>query len=73
MANLILILGDQLTRDINALENADRDRDLVVMAEVHDEASDTNHHKKKIVRLFSPMRHFSGQRERAGWQVHSPA
>ena len=32
MANLILILGDQLARDISALENADRDRDLVVMA-----------------------------------------
>ena len=45
MANLILILGDQLTRNISALDNADKDRDLVVMAEVHDEASYTNHHK----------------------------
>lgn len=73
MANLILILGDQLTRDINALENADRDRDLVVMAEVHDEASYTNHHKKKIVLLFSAMRHFARQLESDGWQVHYQA
>ena len=70
MANLILILGDQLTRDISSLENADRDRDLVVMAEVHDEASYTNHHKKKIVLLFSAMRHFARQLESDGWQVH---
>ncbi|HBC36624.1 MAG TPA: hypothetical protein DC045_20415, partial [Marinobacter adhaerens] len=48
MANLILILGDQLTRNISALDNADKDRDLIVMAEVHEEASYTNHHKKKI-------------------------
>ncbi|WP_300499000.1 cryptochrome/photolyase family protein, partial [Marinobacter sp.] len=55
MANLILILGDQLTTDISALGDADRDQDVVVMAEVHDEASYTNHHKKKLILLFSAM------------------
>ena len=73
MANLILILGDQLTRGISALNGADRERDLVVMAEVHDEASYTNHHKKKIVLLFSAMRHFARQLENDGWQVHYQA
>ena len=73
MANLILILGDQLTRNISALDNADKDRDLVVMAEVHEEASYTNHHKKKIVLLFSAMRHFARQLESDGWQVHYQA
>ncbi|MBC7185163.1 MAG: cryptochrome/photolyase family protein, partial [Marinobacter sp.] len=73
MANLILLLGDQLTRNISALENADKDRDLVVMAEVHDEASYTNHHKKKIVLLFSAMRHFARELESEGWQVHYQA
>ena len=70
MANLILILGDQLTADISALENADRQQDRIVMAEVHDEASYTNHHKKKLVLLFSAMRHFAQQLRDDGWQVH---
>ncbi|WP_417502034.1 cryptochrome/photolyase family protein [Marinobacter sp.] len=70
MANLILILGDQLTTDISALEGADPKRDTVVMAEVHEEASYTNHHKKKLVLLFSAMRHFAQKLKQDGWQVH---
>ena len=70
MSNLILILGDQLTTAISALDNADRERDRIVMAEVHDEASYTNHHKKKLVLLFSAMRHFAQRLEDDGWQVH---
>ncbi|MBQ0833019.1 cryptochrome/photolyase family protein [Marinobacter sp.] len=70
MANLILILGDQLTTDISAFEGADPGCDKIVMAEVHNEASYTNHHKKKLVLLFSAMRHFAQQLEKDGWQVH---
>jgi len=70
MANLILILGDQLTTDISALDGADPGHDKIVMAEVHEEASYTNHHKKKLVLLFSAMRHFAQQLEKDGWQVH---
>ncbi|BES72906.1 cryptochrome/photolyase family protein [Marinobacter nanhaiticus D15-8W] len=69
MRNLILILGDQLTTDISALKDADPKRDRIVMAEVRDEASYTNHHKKKIVLLFSAMRHFAQRLENEGWQV----
>lgn len=70
MANLILILGDQLSTDISALKGADPTNDLIVMAEVGDEASYTNHHKKKLVLLFSAMRHFADHLEREGWKVH---
>jgi len=59
MANLILMLGDQLSHQLSALEGADKDNDRVVMAEVHDEASYTNHHKKKLIYIFSVMRHFA--------------
>ncbi|WP_323751778.1 cryptochrome/photolyase family protein [Marinobacter sp.] len=69
MANLILILGDQLSPTLSALEGADRESDLIVMAEVHDEASYTNHHKKKLVFLFSAMRHFAQELEQQGWRV----
>ncbi|MBS3805449.1 MAG: cryptochrome/photolyase family protein [Oleiphilaceae bacterium] len=70
MNNLILILGDQLSHRISALQAANRDRDLVVMAEVDAEASYVNHHKKKLVLLFSAMRHFADQLKSDGWQVH---
>ena len=70
MANLILILGDQLSHRLSALEGADKDNDLVVMAEVHSEASYTNHHKKKLVFIFSAMRHFARELEEDGWRVH---
>ncbi|SFR56665.1 deoxyribodipyrimidine photolyase-related protein [Marinobacter daqiaonensis] len=69
MANLILILGDQLSHHISALEGANPDEDRIVMAEVHDEASYTNHHQKKLVLIFSAMRHFARELEKAGWQV----
>ena len=70
MANLILILGDQLSHHLSALEGADKDNDLVVMAEVHSEASYTNHHKKKLVFVFSAMRHFADALAEDGWRVH---
>ncbi|MFC4259223.1 cryptochrome/photolyase family protein [Marinobacter lacisalsi] len=70
MANLILILGDQLSHTLSALEDAAPGKDLVVMAEVHDEASYTNHHKKKLVLIFSAMRHFARELEDRGFQVH---
>ncbi|GGY78444.1 cryptochrome/photolyase family protein [Marinobacter zhanjiangensis] len=70
MANLILILGDQLSHTLSALEGADPGKDLVVMAEVHDEASYTSHHKKKLVLIFSAMRHFARELEDRGFRVH---
>jgi deoxyribodipyrimidine photolyase-related protein len=70
MANLILILGDQLSHQLSALEGADKDNDRVVMAEVHDEASYTNHHKKKLIYIFSAMRHFARELKQEGWHVH---
>ena len=70
MANLILILGDQLSPRLTALDGADKENDLIVMAEVHSEASYTNHHKKKLAFIFSAMRHFAQELEREGWRVH---
>tara|TARA_X000000950_G_scaffold108205_1_gene136309 strand:- start:17918 stop:19453 length:1536 start_codon:yes stop_codon:yes gene_type:complete len=67
--NLILILGDQLTPDISSLKNADKDRDVILMCEVGDEACYVPHHKKKIAFLFSAMRHFAEELKDAGWTV----
>ena len=65
----IAIFGDQLSRDIHALKVGDRYNDLIVMAEVMDEATYVTHHKKKLAFVFSAMRHFAQQLERDGWNV----
>ncbi|MCH8507036.1 MAG: cryptochrome/photolyase family protein [Ectothiorhodospiraceae bacterium] len=70
MANLILILGDQLSHNLTALTGADPAVDRLVMAEVHDEASYTRHHKKKLVLTFSAMRHFADELTSRGWHLH---
>ncbi|QBX34148.1 cryptochrome/photolyase family protein [Paracoccus liaowanqingii] len=58
MPRLILVLGDQLTRDLSALREA-RPDDVIVMAEVMSEASYVRHHPKKIAFLFAAMRKFA--------------
>lgn len=68
-SNLILVLGDQLTPAISSLAQADASTDIVVMAEVVEEATYVRHHKKKITFLFSAMRHFALELENAGWRV----
>ena len=67
--NLILVLGDQLTPTLSSLAAGDRARDLVLMAELHDEATYVRHHKKKIAFVFSAMRHFAEELRAAGWRV----
>ncbi len=69
MVRLVLVLGDQLTDDLSALRAADRDRDLVVMAEVADEAAYVPHHPKKIAFFFAAMRKFAARLEVEGWRV----
>ncbi|WP_424972899.1 cryptochrome/photolyase family protein [Dinoroseobacter sp. S76] len=66
---LILILGDQLSPDIAALSEADPARDVVVMAEVQNEASYVPHHPKKIAFLFAAMRKFAARLREQGWTV----
>ena len=70
MKTLRLILGDQLSLDIASLVGCDKDRDIVFMCEVLDEASYVKHHKKKIAFLFSAMRHFASGLRAQGYQIH---
>ncbi len=67
--NLVLILGDQLSKNISSLQLADRKFDRVLIAEVQTEATYVKHHKKKIAFLFSAMRHFAEELRNSGWSV----
>ena len=61
VARLVLVLGDQLSPEIAALKAADKSKDVVVMAEVGDEASYVPHHPKKIAFIFAAMRKFAAR------------
>ena len=57
---LRLVLGDQLSDGrLSALRDLDPARDLVLMAEVREEATYVRHHKKKIALVFAGMRAFA--------------
>jgi deoxyribodipyrimidine photolyase-related protein len=58
MSSLIIVLGDQLSKDVAALKEY-KDGDLVLMAEVKEKHQAVNHHKKKLAFIYSAMRHFA--------------
>lgn len=66
---LAFILGDQLSTNVSSLKNIDKQDDLVFMCEVNDEATYVQHHKKKLVYIFSCMRHFAQKLKNDGYKV----
>jgi deoxyribodipyrimidine photolyase-related protein len=69
LSTLRFILGDQLTRGVSSLNGLDKARDVVLIAEVLDEATYVRHHKQKITFLFSAMRHFAEELIQDGVKV----
>lgn len=66
---IIPVLGDQLSPNLSSLVAGDRNRDVVLMAEVTSETTYVGHHKKKIALIFSAMRHFAEALRAQGWSV----
>lgn len=54
-----LVLGDQLSPTLSALSDIDVRNDIVLMAEVNDEATYVRHHKQKIALIFAAMRTYA--------------
>ena len=69
MTTLRLILADQLSESLTALQELDKKSDTVMLCEVMEEASYVPHHPKKIAFLFSAMRHFALTLEDKGIHV----
>jgi NAD(P)-dependent dehydrogenase (short-subunit alcohol dehydrogenase family) len=69
MSALRLVMGDQLSDGISALEGLDPGRDVVLMVEVAEECSVVPHHKQKLVLFLSAMRHFAARLEARGARV----
>ena len=68
MTILRTVFADQLTRNVAALRDCEAG-DVVLMVEVGEEATYVRHHKKKIVYLFSAMRHFAEELRADGLTV----
>lgn len=66
---LRLVLGDQLSRANPALHGADSARDVILLAEVAEEATYVPHNRHKIVFIFSAMRHFARDLQASGFEV----
>ncbi|PUB16414.1 cryptochrome/photolyase family protein [Yoonia sediminilitoris] len=66
---LVLVLGDQLSSNLSALRKTDKANDVVVMAEVMEEATYVPHHPKKIAFTFAAMRKFARKLRDDGWKV----
>ncbi|MEP3200049.1 MAG: cryptochrome/photolyase family protein [Lentilitoribacter sp.] len=69
MSSLRLVLADQLTHDVTALQDIDINEDIVLICEVSNETDYVKHHKKKIAFLFSAMRHFAQELQGKGVHV----
>ena len=66
---ILLITGDQLSLSLSALKASEKATTCIVMAEVRPEATTALHHKKKIIFVFSAMRHFCALLRHDGWMV----
>ncbi|MBM96584.1 MAG: cryptochrome/photolyase family protein [Oceanospirillaceae bacterium] len=64
-----MVLGDQLSDSLPTLSALDPATDIILMAEVHQEASYVPHHPQKIALIFSAMRHFALSLKEQGWRV----
>ena len=67
--HLCVVLGDQLSLRIAALEGFDPTRDVVMLAEVQGECTYVPHHQQKIALVLSAMRHFADSLRRRGLTV----
>jgi deoxyribodipyrimidine photolyase-related protein len=70
MTTLRVVLGDQCSDGLSALDGIDAARDVVLMAEVRSECTYVRHHQQKIALVLSAMRHFARRLEARGVRVH---
>lgn len=66
---LIPIFADQLSEKLTALNGVKEKDAVILMMEVRNEADTVWHHRKKLIFLFSAMRHFAAKLEEGGWTV----
>jgi deoxyribodipyrimidine photolyase-related protein len=66
---LRVVLGDQCSDGLSALDGIDPAGDVVLMVEVRAECTYVRHHKQKIALVLSAMRHFAARLRERGIRV----
>jgi deoxyribodipyrimidine photolyase-related protein len=66
---LLFLLGDQLDRDARALRELDRERDVVLLAEVAEESTHVPVHRQRIALFLAAMRHATLDLAERGFRV----
>ena len=61
MTDLVLVLGDQLSPDLPSLRQTRPEEADILMVEALSETDYVWHHRKKMVLIFSAMRHFAAE------------
>ena len=69
MTTLIPIFADQLSLELPPLSISEKEDSVILMMEVRGEAETVPHHRKKLIFLFSAMRHFAEELKKLGWTV----
>lgn len=69
MKNLCVVLWDQLSLSLSSLKKANKQTDIILLCEDWHDATYVKHHKKKLVLIFSAMRHFAKDLQEAGYNV----
>ena len=69
MTTLIPIFADQLSLELPPLSISEKEDSVILMMEVRGEAETVPHHRKKLIFLFSAMRHFAEELTKLGWTV----
>lgn len=67
--HLVVVLGDQLDPGTAVLQDFDKGRDLVWMAEIPEEAQHVWSHKARIALFLSAMRHFADALGKRGFPL----
>ncbi len=66
---LIPLFADQLSHELSSLVISNPENSIILMMEVEAETKTVPHHRKKLIFLFSAMRHFAKELEESGWAV----
>jgi len=64
-----LILWDQLSSNISSLSDVNPETDHILFLETLGEAESVNHHVKKLIFLFSSMRHFADELKKRHFKI----
>ncbi len=68
--HLVLVPGDQLNSQAEALARIDKAKDAVLMIEAAEESTQVWSHKQRIALFLAAMRHFAAELNRRQYRVH---